>query len=281
MKTYILTIACPEKPGIVAAVATAIFSSGGNILTSAQYSDTENGRFFMRIELEAAAEAEEALSAKLARACEQLGSEYQLTPRETRMRVMLMASKQDHCLTDLLYRQRTGGLSMEATSVVSNHEDVASIAERYSLPFHHAPITPETKADQERQLRDIIDREQPELIVLARYMQVLTSEFCADFAWRVINIHHSFLPGFKGARPYHQAHARGVKMIGATAHYVTPDLDEGPIIEQDVLRVTHAHTPADLVRIGRDVEAGVLARAVKAHTERRVFANGVKTVVFD
>jgi formyltetrahydrofolate deformylase len=281
--TAILTLACPNRPGIVAAVASELFARGANILDAQQYDDTETDRFFMRVVFNAAEGALDiaAMRAAFAPTAERFAMDWTMRARGERRRVMLLVSKFDHCLADLLYRWRIGEIDMEIAAIVSNHpvETYAHI----DLPpgvFHHLPVSRETKFEQEQALWSLIQETGAELVVLARYMQVLSDGLAAKLAGRCINIHHSFLPGFKGARPYHQAHARGVKLIGATAHYVTGDLDEGPIIEQDVERISHRDSPDDLIRKGRDIERRVLARAVRNHLEDRVILNGRKTVVF-
>jgi len=283
---HVLTLSCPNRPGIVAAVASLIAAGGGDILEAQQFDDAEatgagapRGRFFMRVVL--AHPAAGGLRDGLPALASRFGMDWSLRDRAAPRRVLLMASRFDHCLVDLLYRQRIGELPMTVTAVVSNHpREVYGSLDLNGAAFHHLPVTADTKPAQEAALRRIIDGTGTELVVLARYMQVLSAELSAALAGRCINIHHSFLPGFKGARPYHAAHARGVKLIGATAHYVTPDLDEGPIIEQDVERVTHNELPDDLIRVGRDVERRVLARAVRWHLEDRVLLNGRRTVVF-
>jgi formyltetrahydrofolate deformylase len=285
---YILTIAAPDRPGIVAAVTTFLFEAGGNILEAQQFDDLQSGRFFMRVVFVAEAGSPAHTAAYAARfrsefaaTAERFGMEWALRDRLAKRRVMILVSKSDHCLVDLLYRWRIGELPMDITGIVSNHprETYAHI-DLSGLRFHHLPVTRQTKLEQEAELWDLVRGTNTDLVVLARYMQVLSAGLTAKLAGRCINIHHSFLPGFKGAKPYHQAHERGVKLIGATAHYVTSDLDEGPIIEQDVERISHGDTPEDLVRKGRDIERRVLARAVRYHLDGRVILNGGKTVVF-
>ena len=285
---YILTIASPDRPGIVAAVTTLLFETGGNILEAQQFDDLQSKRFFMRVVFvaEAAAPAEAAAYAERFRAqfaptAERFGMEWALRDRLEKRRVMILVSKSDHCMVDLLYRWRTGELPMDITAIVANHprETYANV-DFSGLRFHHLPVTRQTKMEQEAELWELVRAPNTDLVVLARYMQVLSDGLTAKLNGRCINIHHSFLPGFKGAKPYHQAHERGVKLIGATAHYVTSDLDEGPIIEQDVERISHGDTPEDLVRKGRDIERRVLARAVRYHLDGRVILNGGKTVVF-
>ena len=276
---YILTIACPDRVGIVAAVSNALADHAGNIVESSQFSDTESGRFFMRLVFDLDEATEPALLANFAPLAQRFEMDWRLYDPRQRPGVMILVSKAEHCLNDLLYRHRTGALPMDITAIVSNHQELAHLAEWHAIPYYYLPVTPETKLEQERQILALVERTRAELVVLARYMQILSPELCRALAGRAINIHHSFLPGFKGARPYHQAYARGVKLIGATAHYVTANLDEGPIIEQEVERVDHAHAPERLAAVGRDIENIVLARAIYYHLERRVFLNGGKTVV--
>lgn len=282
MKSYYLTLSCADRPGIVAAVSGLLFRCGGNILESQQFDDLETGRFFMRIVFGvAAADAEMAFRSQFEALASDYGMTWSIRATAEKRRVLMMVSKLDHCLDDLLYRHRIGELSMEVAGIVSNHpREVHNEALIESFPYHCLPITQGNKAEQEIALKRIIDESRAELIVLARYMQILSNEMASYLTGRCINIHHSFLPAFKGARPYHQAHARGVKLIGATAHYVTGDLDEGPIISQDVEHVTHAESVEELVRRGRDIERRVLARAVRWHLQDRILVNGVKTVVF-
>ena len=276
---YILTIACPDRVGIVAAVSSALAAHAGNIIESSQFSDTESGRFFMRLVFDLDEGTEPVLLTHFAPLAQHFAMNWRLYDPRQRPRLMILVSKAEHCLNDLLYRHRTGALPMDITAIVSNHRELEHLAAWHAIPYHHLPVTPETKPAQERQILELVEQTRTELVVLARYMQILSPELCQALAGRAINIHHSFLPGFKGARPYHQAHARGVKLIGATAHYVTANLDEGPIIEQEVERVDHAHTPEQLAAVGRDIENIVLARAIHYHLERRVFLNGSKTVV--
>ena len=276
----ILTLACPDRPGIVARVSAFLFERGGNILDAQQFDDEETGRFFMRVVF-AGDQSAETLRAAFAPHAEEFGMDWTLRDSKVKKRVMILASQQDHCLADLLYRWRRGELPMTLAAVVSNHAaDTYAHLDLSGVPFHHLPVVRDTKMEQEAALWKLIQETQTELVVLARYMQVLSDGLAAKLEGRCINIHHSFLPGFKGARPYHQAHQRGVKVIGATAHYVTADLDEGPIIEQDVERISHRDTPRDLIRKGRDIERRVLARAVRWRLEDRVLLNGSKTVVF-
>jgi formyltetrahydrofolate deformylase len=280
---FVLTLSCPDRPGIVAAVSTFLAQSGQNILDAQQFDDTETKKFFMRVVFTAADLAVElsALQTGFAPIAQRFAMDWQMRDRAAKRRVMLLASKSDHCLVDILYRWRTGELDMVPTAVVSNHprETYASL-DFGDIPFHYLPATKENKPQQEAAIWKLVEDSRTDLVVLARYMQILSDDLSAKLSGRCINIHHSFLPGFKGARPYHQAHERGVKLIGATAHYVTRDLDEGPIIDQDVERISHRDTPDDLVRKGRDIERRVLARAVRHHLEDRVILNGRKTVVF-
>lgn len=281
VEPLILTLGCADRPGITAQVTSFLFERGGNILEAQQFNDQEGGAFFMRVAFDPGAAGRDELRADFAALADAFGMQWKLARRDRPRRVLLMVSKFDHCLADLLYRWRIGELPMDPVAIVSNHpREAISHTHIGEIPFHHLPVTAETKAAQEAQVRAIAEETQAELIVLARYMQILSDEQAAHFAGRCINIHHSFLPGFKGARPYHQAHARGVKMIGATAHYVTADLDEGPIIHQDVEPITHADSPDELVRKGRDIESRVLAEAVRLHLEDRVLLNGARTVVF-
>jgi formyltetrahydrofolate deformylase len=280
---FVLTLSCPDRPGIVAAVSTFLAQSGQNILDAQQFDDVETKKFFMRVVFTAADLAVElsALQAGFTAIAQRFAMEWQMRDRAAKRRVMLLASKSDHCLVDILYRWRTGELDMVPTAVVSNHpRETYKGLDFGDIPFHHLPTTRENKPRQEAAIWKLVEDSKTDLVVLARYMQILSDDLSAKLSGRCINIHHSFLPGFKGARPYHQAHERGVKLIGATAHYVTRDLDEGPIIDQDVERISHRDTPDDLVRKGRDIERRVLARAVRHHLEDRVILNGRKTVVF-
>jgi formyltetrahydrofolate deformylase len=307
---YVLTLSCPDRPGIVAAVSGLLAERGCNILESQQFGDRgaaasgkaqrDPGRFFMRVQFElllgadpqtpgaspegrlqgsSGTDADE-LRGAVASLASELGLEFSLTDRAERQRVLIMVSKAGHCLNDLLYRHRSGLLNIEVAAVVSNHPDLRPLTQSYGIDYHHLPVPKGGRAAQEAEVLTLVDHYRADLVVLARYMQILSDDFCAKLPGRVINIHHSFLPGFKGARPYHQAHARGVKLIGATAHYVTPELDEGPIIEQEVARVDHTHTPEDLMAVGRDMECLALSRAVRWHAEHRVLLNGDRTVVF-
>ena len=278
---FVLLIASEDRKGIVAAVANSLVSQGCNIVESAQFGDALSGRFFMRVAFSA---PEEVSTGSFSEAFLPVATAFRLDWRihdlSRKMRAMIMVSQGGHCLNDLLYRASTGRLPMEVTSIVSNHTTWQRRVEHDGIPFHHLPVTPETKQAQETALLAMVEEQQVDLIILARYMQVLSDALCRKLDGRVINIHHSFLPGFKGARPYHRAHERGVKMVGATAHYVTADLDEGPIITQDVSVVDHADTVDDLIAQGQDTESRVLARAVKLHLEHRVMLNGKRTVVF-
>lgn len=278
---FTLTVSCPNQRGIVSKISTAIFLANGDILESHQYDDLATEKFFMRVVFDLTQANEAALLLNLGALATELAMKWTLRRASERQRVLLLVSKFDHCLIDLLYRWRIGELKMDIVGIVSNHpRDVFEASDFGSIPFHHLPVTKDTKPDQERQIRQLVDAEQVDLVVLARYMQILSDDMAAFLSGRCINIHHSFLPGFKGAKPYHQAHSRGVKLIGATAHYVTADLDEGPIIEQDVERVSHADGPDDLVRKGRDIERRVLSRALSFHLEGRAVLNGSTTVVF-
>jgi formyltetrahydrofolate deformylase len=276
---FVLTLTCPDQPGIVRALSEGIVRVGGNILENAQFSDPVTGTFCVRTQFVAEVpvdQARETIGAEL----ERFGPELMVRPVDQRRRALILVSKFDHCLVDLLYRWQTGELPVEIPLVVSNHPDSREIVERAGIPFVHLPVTADTKPAAEARLLELVDQHQVDVVVLARYMQVLSDSLCRELSGRVINIHHSFLPGFKGAKPYHQAYERGVKLIGATAHYVTADLDEGPIIEQSVERVSHALGPEALVAIGRDVERVVLSRAVRLHAEDRVLLTGARTVVF-
>lgn len=277
---YVLTLSCADRPGLVAAVASSLFDNGGNILEAAQFDDQESGTFFMRVVFETERE-EGALKAALGAVGEKLALSWDLRPVDRPQRVLILVSQYDHCLGDLLYRSRIGELNMEVVGIVSNHpREVMKISVIGDIPFHYLPVSRDSKPQQEAQIKQIIEDTGAELVVLARYMQILSDDFSSYLSGRCINIHHAFLPSFKGAKPYHQAYRRGVKIIGATAHYVTADLDEGPIIAQEVEHITHADTPNDLVRIGRNIEQRVLARAVAYHIQSRVLLNGEKTVVF-
>ncbi|MCI9889565.1 formyltetrahydrofolate deformylase [Micrococcales bacterium 31B] len=293
---WILTLSCPDRSGIVAAVAGAVANAGGNIVESQQFGD-DSGSFFMRVQVDMSGSTQvgagasgpqaarddaagEVLRSWLRPVGEKFTMDWNVASGNHKMRTLVMVSKAGHCLNDLLFRQRSGQLPIEIPAIVSNHTDLQPLAEFYGVPFFHVPVTPATKAEAEARVQEIAAEQGIELVVLARYMQVLSDQLCRAFEGRAINIHHSFLPSFKGAKPYHQAHERGVKIIGATAHYVTADLDEGPIIEQDVERVSHNESASDLVARGQDVECRALARAVRWHAQHRVLRNGHRTVVF-
>jgi len=281
LNQWIFTARCEDRPGIVAAVSTKLHKLGFFIEEAAQYGDLETNQFYMRLQVRNDSDVAGADFAKdFETTAETFGINWQLRNMKDRPKVLLMVSKFEHCLSDLIYRHRIGELNADITAIVSNHETLRHLADDAGIPFHHIPITKTTKPEAEDKLTKLIEETGSDLIVLARYMQILSAEMCAKYPARIINIHHSFLPSFKGAKPYHRAHARGVKLIGATAHYVTPDLDEGPIIEQSVERVDHSKTAQDLVRLGRDVERRALAKAVKMHLDQRVFLSGIRTVVF-
>ena len=276
---WVLSLSCPDGPGIVHAVAGTLAEHGGNITESQQFGDRDSGLFFMRVQVESTASRAE-LAEALTELAGRLDMTWHLDTVGRPVRTLVMVSRAAHCLNDLLFRQRSEGLPIDIVGVVGNHTDLAGLAEFYGIGFHHVPVTKDTKAAAEAQLLALVDQLDVELVVLARYMQILSDDVCRALTGRVINIHHSFLPSFKGARPYAQAHDRGVKLIGATAHYVTADLDEGPIIEQDVERVDHTKSVEDLVHLGQDVERRALARAVRWHAEHRVLMNGHRTIVF-
>jgi formyltetrahydrofolate deformylase len=281
MTAFVLTLLCPDRPGIVHAVSGLLVQRGGNILESQQFDDLAEDRFFMRVRFAIEDDATvESLRSAFAPVAEQFAMTWELYEASAPYRTLILVSKQSHCLNDLLFRWSNSSLQIDPVAVVSNHRDCEAMAASYGVPYHHVPVTPETKAEAEAQLLALVDSLGVHLVVLARYMQVLSDDTCRALEGRMINIHHSFLPSFKGARPYHQAFDRGVKLVGATAHYVTADLDEGPIIEQDVLRVHHGYDAAELASAGRDVESQVLSRAVRWHAESRVLLNGHKTVVF-
>ncbi|WP_182885712.1 formyltetrahydrofolate deformylase [Microbispora sp. H10885] len=276
---YVLTLSCPDRPGVVAAVSGLLARRGCNIIESQQFGDPVAERFFMRVQFAGEPVIDE-LRAEFAALAPEFAMDFQLFDLAARTRALVLVSRFDHCLNDLLYRVRSGLLPIEIVGVASNHPDLRPLTQSYGVDYHHLPVTPETKPRQEAEILTLVDHYQADVVVLARYMQVLSEEMCAKLAGRMINIHHSFLPSFKGAKPYHQAYSRGVKLIGATAHYVTPVLDEGPIIEQEVARVNHTHSPEDLAAIGRDLECQALARAVRWHAEHRVLLDGHKTVIF-
>ncbi|MDR5762758.1 formyltetrahydrofolate deformylase [Caballeronia sp. LZ035] len=281
-ETCILTLQCDDRPGLVAAVSACLAAHGGNIVAAAQFNDRASNRFFMRTEFDVHnADTLGSIERDIDGIARPAGMQWKLRRKAAPVKVLFLVSKLDHCLGDLLYRRRIGELAMEVVGIVGNHpREAVTISLSSGVPYHHLPVTRDTKPQQEAQIRGIVEETGAELVVLARYMQVLSDRMAGFLAGRCINIHHSFLPGFKGAKPYHQAHARGVKMIGATAHYVTADLDEGPIIHQDVEPITHADEPDDLVRKGRDIERRVLSEAVRLHVEDRVLLSGSKTVVF-
>jgi len=277
---FVLTLSCPERPGIVHAVTSFLFGHGCDIVEHQQFDDAIRGQLFLRTEFVCAEETDCArLSADFAAVAEEFGMRFRVSG-DRPQRVVVMVSRLGHCLNDLIFRWRAGSLGAELVAVVSNHEDLRPMAEAAGLPFVHLPVTPGTKRAAEARLLELVEGYRADLVVLARYMQILSDETCAALYGRAINIHHSFLPGFKGAKPYHQAFDRGVKLVGATAHYVTPDLDEGPIIEQEVIRIDHTHDPRALATVGRDAEALALSRAVRWHSEQRVLLNGHSTVVF-
>ena len=279
---YILTISCPDTVGIVAAVSGFLAGHGCNIIDSAQFGDRTTDLFFLRIYLAApdGGPGREQLAAGFEEVAQRFGMTWRLHDADRPQRLLIMVSKFGHCLNDLLYRYRIGGLNVEIPAIVSNHRDFYKLAAQSDIPFHYLPVNPENKEKQEERLLDIVRQDRCDLVVLARYMQIVSPSVCAELAGRAINIHHSFLPSFQGAKPYKQAHDRGVKLIGATAHYVTPDLDEGPIIEQDVARVDHSMSVEACAGVGRDVECAVLARAVQWHVEHRILLNGNRTVIF-
>jgi formyltetrahydrofolate deformylase len=281
-ETLTLRLSCDDRPGLVMMVAGFLTGQGGNIIDAQQFDDRLTGRFFMRVVFEVAGEHHaDALRAAFVPVAQDMGAAWTLRASHERQKVLMMVSKFDHCLGDLLYRHRIGELDMDVVGIISNHpRSTMQITMIGDIPFHHLPVTRETKSQQEAEIKRIVTETGADLIVLARYMQILSDDLASFLSGRCINIHHSFLPGFKGAKPYHQAHERGVKMIGATAHYVTADLDEGPIIAQDVEAINHANTPEDLVRKGRDIERRVLAEAVTYHLQDRVLLNGSRTVVF-
>jgi formyltetrahydrofolate deformylase len=280
-EAQILTLSCKDQPGITARVSGYLFERGGNIHEAQQFNDQEQGSFFMRVEFDPGTVDLNALSDGFKALAANYGMSWQLRGKASPRKILMLVSKFDHCLGDLLYRSRIGELPMEVVGVVGNHpREALNISLMGDIPYHHFPITKDTKPQQEDRIKQLVTASGAELIVLARYMQILSDDLATFLSGRCINIHHSFLPGFKGAKPYHQAHARGVKMIGATAHYVTADLDEGPIIHQDVETVNHADTAEDMVRKGRDIERRVLAEAVRLHLQDRVVLNDGKTVVF-
>ncbi|MEY9930768.1 formyltetrahydrofolate deformylase [Catenulispora sp. GP43] len=285
---FLLTLTCADHPGIVHAVSGYLVRQGCDIIDSQQFGDQESGRFFLRVHFSggggggggAGGPGLDALRAGFEPIATAHGMTWQLHDAATRPRVLIMVSRFGHCLNDLLYSWRAGTLKVDIPVIVANHPDFAGLAASYGIPFVHVPVTPETKEQAEERLLQLMDEHRVDLVILARYMQILSENLCKRLDGRAINIHHSFLPSFKGAKPYHQAHARGVKLVGATAHYVTPDLDEGPIIEQEVIRADHTFSAEDLVTAGRDAECLALSRAVRWHVERRILLNGARTVVF-
>lgn len=281
MTNFVLTVTCKSTRGIVAAISGFLAEMGCNIIDSSQFDDLETGKFFIRVGfISEEGATRKDLASGLVPVAEKFEMEVALHDQSERMKVLLMVSRFGHCLNDLLYRWRIGALPIDIVGVVSNHFDYQKVVVNHDIPFHHIPVTKENKPHAEARIMELVESSGTELIVLARYMQVLSDKMCEMMSGRIINIHHSFLPSFKGANPYKQAYQRGVKLIGATAHYVTADLDEGPIIEQDTVRITHAQSADDYVSLGRDVEAQVLARAIHAHIHRRVFLNGARTIVF-
>jgi formyltetrahydrofolate deformylase len=281
-KSFVLVMSCRDTVGIVAAISSFLASNGGFITESSHFGDAGTGRFFMRTVFTTgdSKKSIEAIRDEFQPIAQRFEMDWAIHDTTKKARVLILVSKFDHCLNDLLYRYRIGALPVEIPAVASNHPDLARLVAWHDIPYHHLPVTAGSKEKQEAQILDLVDHLKIDLVVLARYMQVLSPELCRALSGRAINIHHSFLPSFKGAKPYHQAHARGVKLIGATAHYVTTDLDEGPIIEQEAQRVDHAHTAEEFVALGRDIENLVLSRAVRFHVEHRVLMNGAKTVVF-
>jgi formyltetrahydrofolate deformylase len=278
--TYILILSCPDRLGLVHAVSGFLLERGGNIEEAAQYNDVDTGLFFMRVQFACAQVPQVDLKKQLGVFAQPFAMQWHLHARAQPMRTVIMVSKEGHCLNDLLFRWKSGLLPLDIRAIVSNHREFYQLAASYNVPFHHFAVGAASKAQVEAKQYEIMQTEEAELVVLARYMQVLSDDLCGKLSGRAINIHHSFLPSFKGAKPYYQAHDRGVKLIGATAHYVTAELDEGPIIEQDVARVDHSKSVEDLTALGRDTESQVLARAVKWHSEHRVLINGHKTVIF-
>ena len=282
-KVYILTLSCKDKTGIVAAVSGFLADNSGFILESAQYGDPSTNKFFMRTEFRAGQKlpTRDAIIKKFSPVAKKFGMSWTLHDVSKKPRALLMVSKASHCLNDILHKQSTGQLQIEIPAIVSNHETLKAMAKSYQIPFHYLPVTKKNKSAQEEKLISLIEKLEIDVVVLARYMQILSEGLCRELLGKAINIHHSFLPSFKGADPYQQAYDRGVKIIGATAHYVTTELDEGPIIEQETIRVTHTKTAQDLRHLGQDIERQVLSRALKYHTEQRVLLNGNKTVVFN
>jgi formyltetrahydrofolate deformylase len=282
-REFVLTVSCPDRRGIVHAVSGVMLDLSMTILDSQQFADATSGEFHLRMHLarEGAPVTVAQVEAALAQVVDEFGMTFAVHDLSVRRRVLVMVSRLGHCLNDLLFRVESGSLPVEVPAIVSNHEDFRELAQWHQVPFHHVPVTPATKADAEAQLRELVAQYDADTIALARYMQILSPQLCADFPGRIINIHHSLLPSFKGAKPYSQAHDRGVKVIGATAHYVTADLDEGPIIEQDFRRVDHRMSPVELARVGQELEAMAFARALRWHAEHRVVLRGRRTIVFD
>jgi formyltetrahydrofolate deformylase len=280
---YVLTVSCADRPGLIQAISSFLVEHDANVIESKQFDDRQVGMFFMRVQFESASDVSldaEVLRKDFAAIAQSFGMTWNLTDAARRQRVLIMVSKFGHCLNDLLFRASTGWLNIDIVAVVSNHPDLATMADDYEIPFYHVPVDPADKAKAEHELLRLVDDREADLVVLARYMQILSDDLCRQLEGRAINIHHSMLPSFKGARPYFQAYERGVKLVGATAHYVTADLDEGPIIEQTVTRVNHSMTAEDFTAIGRDTECLALAHAVRWHTENRVLLDGKRTVVF-
>lgn len=278
---YILTLSCPDRIGIVHAVSAVLLKHQGNILDAQQFGDPLTNRFFLRVHFELPqGMGVAATQSDLDQLAQRFAMDLSLHDARKHARLLILVSKQGHCLNDLLFRVGSGQLKADIVAVASNHRDLEDMVRQQGIPFHYLPITPETRHSQEQQILELVRKEQIELVVLARYMQILSTDLCRSLQGKAINIHHSFLPSFKGAKPYHQAHDRGVKIIGATAHYVTADLDEGPIIEQDIERVDHSFGPGELAKVGSDVETLVLSRAVRSHIEHRILLNGHRTVVF-
>lgn len=278
--SYILTLSCPDRVGLVHAVSGFLVDRESNIEEAAQYNDPDTGLFFMRLQFRSVKLGLKELRKDFHVFAEKYGMKWSLHTASQPMKTVIMVSREGHCLNDLLFRWKSGLLNLDIRAIISNHRDFYQLAASYNIPFHYIPMSEALKAESEKKQLEVIEQESAELIVLARYMQILSNDMCEKLQGRAINIHHSFLPSFKGARPYHQAHDRGVKLIGATAHYVTADLDEGPIVEQDVTRVDHSKTALELAAIGKDTESQVLARAVKWHSEHRILQNGHKTVIF-
>lgn len=280
MTQQILTLSSKDQPGIVAAVATSLSNADCNIEEASQFNDPLSGQFFMRVVVQPLTESALSMFQKNFKStAKKFGIKWTMNEQAKPVKTLILVSKTDHCLNDILYRTRTNHLNIEIVAVASNHDTNRDLVEHRGIPFHHFPITKDTKQDQEKQIRNLIEETDAELIIMARYMQILSNDFCNDYAGRVINIHHSFLPGFKGAKPYHQAYERGVKIIGATAHFATTDLDEGPIIEQNIVRIDHSYPPQKLQLLGRDTESRVLARAIELYSERRIFMQGARTVI--